>query len=225
MSVKLREKPCTDGRISMYLDIYRKGKRSYEFLNIYLSGNKRPTPEDKDNRKVAEAIRSEREYDQIVRNTSVPNPKKKKGDFIAWLVNHPHRQKSIIIATMLINLKQFADGRPVSFEEITQDWIISFQDWLLNKGTISPNSASGYIMALSSMLTRAVEDRIIPINPYLQLPRKKRIKRSQAHREFLTVEDLEPLCFVQSDRTHAQSGFVRQAICFPYPLWWDVYFR
>ena len=221
MSVKLREKSGTDGRISLYLDIYRKGKRSYEFLNIYLSGNKRPTPEDKENRRVAEAIRSEREFDQIVRNTSVPNPKKKKGDFVAWFENHPKKAEIIILNTTLINLKQFTDGRPVSFEEITQDWIISFQEWLLKKGTISPNSASGYIMALSSMLTRAVEDKIIPINPYLQLPRKKRIKRSQAHRQFLTMEDLELLAKAETTiPLEVKHGFLLS--CFTGLRWSDL---
>ena len=142
MSVKLREKSGTDGRVSLYLDIYRKGKRSYEFLNIYLSGNKRPTPEDKENRSVAEQIRTEREFDQVVKNTSVPNPKKKRGDFIAWFDSNQTTSKNTLLKTTLINLRQFTENRPVSFEEITQDWIISFQEWLLNKGTISPNNWS-----------------------------------------------------------------------------------
>ena len=220
MSVKLREKSGTDGRVSLYLDIYRKGKRSYEFLNIYLSGNKRPTNEDKENKFLAEQIRSEREFDQIVRNTSVPNPKKKKGDFVAWFENHP-KTSQIILKTTLINLKQFTEGRPVAFEEINQDWIISFQDWLLNKGTISANSASGYIMALSSMLTSAVEDRIIPMNPYLQLPKKKRIKRTQTHREFLTMEDLELLAKAKTSiPLEVKHGFLLS--CFTGLRWSDL---
>ena len=34
--VTIREKKLQDGRISLYLDIYTKGKRTYEFLKLYL---------------------------------------------------------------------------------------------------------------------------------------------------------------------------------------------
>lgn len=34
--VRLREKKLANGNISLYLDIYRDGKREYEFLRLYL---------------------------------------------------------------------------------------------------------------------------------------------------------------------------------------------
>ena len=34
--VKLRQKEIANGNISLYLDIYRNGKRTYEFLKMYL---------------------------------------------------------------------------------------------------------------------------------------------------------------------------------------------
>ena len=35
-NVIIREKKLSNGNISLYLDIYRSGKRSYEFLKIYI---------------------------------------------------------------------------------------------------------------------------------------------------------------------------------------------
>jgi len=36
-SVKIRLKPLARGRYSIYLDIYSRGMRSYEFLKLYLT--------------------------------------------------------------------------------------------------------------------------------------------------------------------------------------------
>ena len=40
MSIKIREKKLSDGRRSLYLDIYSRGRRRYEFLEIYLAKDK-----------------------------------------------------------------------------------------------------------------------------------------------------------------------------------------
>lgn len=43
-SVKLRTKRLKDGSLSLYLDIYKNGKRSYQFLDIHLKPSKVKTP-------------------------------------------------------------------------------------------------------------------------------------------------------------------------------------
>ncbi|MBQ7986939.1 MAG: site-specific integrase, partial [Bacteroidaceae bacterium] len=34
--IRLRMKPIANGNQSLYLDIYKEGKRTYEFLKLYL---------------------------------------------------------------------------------------------------------------------------------------------------------------------------------------------
>lgn len=60
MSVKLRKKKLLSGKTSLYLDIYKDGKRTYEFLKIYLSKNKET---NKENLKLAQSIWSKREIE------------------------------------------------------------------------------------------------------------------------------------------------------------------
>jgi len=61
-SVRLRQRAQATGNVSLYLDIYIDGRRSYEYLKLYLIPEK--TREDKQrNRetlKLAEAIRGKR---------------------------------------------------------------------------------------------------------------------------------------------------------------------
>lgn len=58
MSVKLRTKPLSDGRLSLYLDIYSRGQRKLEWLNLYLTGNRQ---QDKQIEEIANKVRAEKE--------------------------------------------------------------------------------------------------------------------------------------------------------------------
>ena len=60
--VTIREKKLQDGRLSLYLDIYTKGKRTYEFLKLYLvpAKTKQERDQNKQTRQLAEAIKAKR---------------------------------------------------------------------------------------------------------------------------------------------------------------------
>lgn len=61
-SIRLRRKKLANGNTSLYLDIYRDGKREYEFLKLYLIPEK--TKADKETNKqtlqLANSIKSKR---------------------------------------------------------------------------------------------------------------------------------------------------------------------
>ena len=63
--VRLRERVLKDGSISLYLDIYRDGKREYEFLKLYLV--KATTPVEKEQNRqtlaTAQAIKAKRQIE------------------------------------------------------------------------------------------------------------------------------------------------------------------
>ena len=42
MTITLRQKHIKNGNISLYLDYYEKGKREYEFLDLYLIPDNAP---------------------------------------------------------------------------------------------------------------------------------------------------------------------------------------
>jgi hypothetical protein len=65
MGVKLREKQLKSGQISFYLDIYHNKARWYEFLEIHINKN-RPSPDDKEKKRLAQEIRTKREHELMI---------------------------------------------------------------------------------------------------------------------------------------------------------------
>ena len=53
--VRLRFKELSDGNKSIYLDIYRNGKREYEFLKLYLTPEKTAIGKEKNRQTLATA--------------------------------------------------------------------------------------------------------------------------------------------------------------------------
>ena len=63
-SIQLRQRSTPAGNVSLYLDIYRNGKREYEYLKLYLIPEKSRADKEKNREtlKLAEAIKLEDFY-------------------------------------------------------------------------------------------------------------------------------------------------------------------
>lgn len=63
--IKLRKRPNATGTVSLYLDIYIDGKRTYEWLKLYLVPEKTRKDKEKniETMRLAEAIRAKRIVD------------------------------------------------------------------------------------------------------------------------------------------------------------------
>ena len=60
--IRIRKRTLRNGNTSLYLDIYINGKRSYEFLNLYLVPEKTRADKEKNKEtlKLADAVRAQR---------------------------------------------------------------------------------------------------------------------------------------------------------------------
>ena len=207
MSVVIRKRKHTkDGKISLYLDIYKgtqkingktKSIRDVEYLKLYLFQNPINETEKKHNKDIfelAEKIRATREL-EILTNEYGFKRKNKYTNFSEYYYNKiinkttPHYKISFLLLT------QFA-GDYISTNQIDNKFCEDFQTFIKSqkskhsKISLKPGTVNLYFVAFTQIVKMAVEDNILSHNPLLKI---KHIKNSQTKKVFLTENELRLL--------------------------------
>ena len=222
MSVKLRNKKLKNGMRSLYLDIYLKGERSFEFLNIHIPDTKRLSTDDREKMELAEKIRTQREYALLLDTSGagLPKSKTKAPDFIGY---YEAIRKT---KTHLNNwnntakwLKEFTKGEPVTFPAVDAKWLLEFQALLLRN--VANNTALQYIWTIRYVLAKAERDGIIDANPYRRMRREDKLRWEKSLPKYLTLDEVRKLANCKTEVLPE----VRQAFlfaCFCGLRWSDV---
>lgn len=203
MSVQLRRKKLADGRTSLYLDIYHNGKRSYEFLKLYLS--KDTNSANKETLQMAQKIRAKRELDLGHAEHGVVPSNRRKTSFFAYharLAESKTPGTKITWVNALKHMKEYA-GPDASFHHITKDWLEGFQNYL--RAAVSPNTAYVLFATIKAALRRAVKDEILPSNPTEKVDP---ITRVDTDRQYLTFEELQRLAATPCSDERVRRAFL-----------------
>jgi len=200
--VKLRRKPITQGRYTLYLDYYppirepETMKMIYkEYLGIYIFQEPQNEIQREYNEEMllkAEAIQAMRIQAVINEEFGFLDKRKQKGDFLAYFRSFLLKkdQKWRIVYN---HFEKFTNGR-CTFAEINVDLCRKFRDYLLNakqlklsKKKLERNSAAGYFSTFRGLLKIAYRDKMIRenVNDFLEKIEYKDVKK-----EFLTAEEL-----------------------------------
>ena len=209
--VRLREKTLANGNKSLYLDIYRDGKREYEFLKLYLV--KATTPIDKKQNKetlaTARAIKATRQIELQNGEYGFTSQFKMDTPFLSYYrkmcedkgVNLESRGNWGGWHSCLKHLERYCTEK-TTFKDVTTDWVDGFKDYLDNAAkdaykrrnndlaeveTLSQNSKVSYFSKLRACINKAFEDRIIPTNP---LRGVEGFKKAETERAYLTIEEV-----------------------------------
>lgn len=228
--VKLREKVLANGNISLYLDIYRNGKREYEFLKLYLI--KERTPQDRKQNEqtllTAQAIRSKRQIE--IQNGEYGFTKQFKQDipFLQYyrkMCEDRHQNPDSNgnwgnWHSCLKYLEVYCDEK-TTFKDIDADWIEGFKEYLntVEKNTykrtknknselfqgLSQNSKVSYFNKLRACINQAFEERIIPVNP---LRGVQGFKQEETERMYLTMDEVEKLAETPCNFPYLKNAFL-----------------
>ena len=228
--VKLREKVLANGNISLYLDIYRNGKREYEFLKLYLI-KERTAQDRKQNEQTlltAQAIRSKRQIE--IQNGEYGFTKQFKQDipFLQYyrkMCEERHQNpdsngKWGNWHSCLKYLEVYCDEK-TTFKDIDADWIEGFKEYLntVEKNTykrtknknselfqgLSQNSKVSYFNKLRACINQAFEERIIPVNP---LRGVQGFKQEETERMYLTMDEVEKLAETPCNFPYLKNAFL-----------------
>ncbi len=227
--VRLREKELKDGNKSLYLDIYYKGVRKYEYLRLYVTPERTPVDKEQNRkvREIAEQVKSERvlalqskgisQWDMI-RKSSMP--------LTEWLTME-EQQPAIGIDASTIQTRHGVHlivdeflaniGKPnLGLDEIDRDLCRQFIAYLnraKNRRTkeerdLSQSTKHKYLKALVAALNHAVCEGLMPSNPFKQIPSSEKIGPKEKEREFLTIEEQKKLFDTPCPREDVKVAFI-----------------
>lgn len=228
--IRLRRRVIKNGNTSLYLDIYVNGRRSYEYLKLYLipERNAQDKQKNRETLQLAEAIKSKRIVDlQNGRfgfedsqrlNISVIDYFQSVVDKMKLTGSHSYGN----FLSALSHFKIFCKHRKPTFADMTEQFALDWIEYLQtarrlnthkdqkktdNKDMplLSKNARAMYWMKFKSVLARAVKDKIIFKNPCDNI---EGITGEQTERVFLTIDELRQMLDVECTNPLAKRAFL-----------------
>lgn len=226
--IKLRQKKIADGNVSLYLDIYRNGKRTYEFLKLYLIPER--TKEDKEKNRqtlqLANAVKAQRIVE--LQNGEFGFKAEFATDTLFFDYYRAMCQKRLGAESRsnwgnwfscLHHLKRYEKNERITFAEITPEWVEGFRKYLdddarawehdkrkRNKEKpLARNSKLSYFNKLRACLNQAFEDRIMPINPCRGV---ENFKAEEGTRMYLTIDEVRKIAQTDCEYPRIKDAFL-----------------
>jgi integrase len=231
--VKIRYKQLQNGNQSIYFDIYRNGKRMYEFPKLYIVPERTPADKEQNRQMLEKAIKIKAQrIDEITNseNGFTNMGLKQKANFIEYiqaLADHKRingiRGVDDTYKGLIKHLINFR-GDKITFKHITKEYCSGFNEYLKTAangtykhgisetyptGLLAKSTQYGYSRTLSVALNCAVQDGILQGNPMKDLTRFERPQQPQSNREYLTIDEVKQLV-----KTDCVKPVVRQAFLF-----------
>lgn len=227
--VRLRQRTMPSGNISLYLDVYLNGRRSYEYLKLYLVPEKSRADKEKNREtlKLADAIRAKRVIEvrnglygfqsQFATNTRFfdyyeamvakrMGTTESRGNWGNW-------------RSCLHHMRKYEKRKDITFEEITPEWVQGFKDYLeyeacawthdyrkkIKDKPLARNSKVSYFNKLRACLNQAFEERIIAVNPMRGI---EGFKAEEGTRMYLTIDEVKLLAQTECDYPKIKAAFL-----------------
>ena len=225
--VRIRFKELANGSRSVYLAINVNGKRTYDYLKLYLvpETDAASRAQNKQTMEAVYAIKAQRIIQITNGAAGIKKDVRAKMRLIDWLKIYRDRQVSKgkrgakrWVQTTIFVLEGYDAGKEATLAEIDRQWLTDFMLYLMNdyityKGTKpSKGTVDNYLRCLKAAFNVAVEEEIMPSNPILGLDRSH-LKGTTYQREYLTVDEVKRLIDTPCRRPDIKGAFLFACFC------------
>ena len=192
--VTLRKKPMREGQ-SLYLDYSINGVRRKEYLKMYLVAEKTKLDkiQNQETLKAAMTIKAQRII-ELQNGMAGIKPKRQRklfSDYIDEKVAEYESRGSHSRAEGYAKVKKFV-GK-LYLDEIDGAWLREFSRSLQRTGKYSVNTCYTYFFTIVTLLSAAVREDLLDVNPASKLARKEKPGTEEVKREFLTLDEVKKL--------------------------------
>lgn len=192
--IQLRKRKLKNGGYSLYLDIYNRGVRAYEYLHLYLQEERTPDDrfQNKETLRVAESMRAMRMID-LQRGASglvVASDKKVSELIEEYLLTK--RRKTIGTEKLWrywYNRLQGWKGLDFPLSALDRRWWDEYMDYVESRH-LHPTTSSYYLQRMKAVLNYGVQSGYLFSSPSggVRIPAIQR-----AERVYLTAEELRSM--------------------------------
>lgn len=215
-SVKLRKRKMSSGMVSLYLDIYRQGKREYEYLRLYLvpPTSRADKEKNKETMRIAETVLAKRIID--VQNEKYGMTTDDDDVYFFDYFSNLGRQRSNINNVNKFSnwqscyryLTEYEHNLNITFADIDKRWVKGFRDYL-DKCEISNNSKLTYFAKVIACFNQAYKDGIINVNPIRGI---QNFTKQETQRMYLTADELRLLAVTECKDEIIKRAFLFSAL-------------
>lgn len=226
--IRLRQRKMPTGNISLYLDIYLNGRRTYEYLKMYLVPELTRADREKNREtlKLADAVRAKRVVE--LRNGQFgfqgqTSPSIRFFDYYRAMcekrLGTESRGNWGNWYSCLHHLKKYEKRENITFADITPEWVQGFKDYLENEAVawghdfrkrikdkpLARNSKLSYFNKLRACLNQAIEEGIILTNPMRGIDG---FKPEEGTRMYLTLDEVRKLAVTECEYPQIKAAFL-----------------
>ena len=201
--IRLRMKALANGNSSIYLEIYRDGKRTYEYLKMYLipETDHNARRQNETTMAAANAIKSKRIIQMTNGEAGIEN--REKVFLLNWMETYKENQAKRgkkdgdqIRVTIRI-LKDFA-GERMTINQIDKAFCQEYFHYLLPESRPKAKQESNftlhtYYRILNGALNAAVRAEVIKVNPFTKINNSDKIRLPESKRSYMTIEEVRAL--------------------------------
>jgi integrase len=232
--VYLRERARKNGNISLYLDIYRNGKHTNEFLGMYLipEKNEGDRVQNKNTRALANKILIEK-INTLNHNASGFNNAggiKSKVNIFDYIrkIAEEKQEKSKgnkrgtyhTYIALAHHLKAYS-GEKTTLKHIDKQYCIDFIKYLKTarnpndiKSVISTNTQAFHVNMLNSVINIAISEELMNTNPLkFKVLIDNMPKKNKPDIPYLTIEEVKMLIKTECGRADIKQAFLFLCFC------------
>ena len=224
--IRLRMKDLSNGNKSLYLDIYRAGKRSYEYLKMYL------IPETDYNAKMqnqatltaANAIKSKRIIEIINSEAGIKQETDtSKVYLLDWMETYMENQakrgkKDRNQIKKAIDILKAYGAETVTMDMIDKPFCQGYINYLTTeyhpKGkTVSNFTIHTYYQVVNGALNAAVRADILRENPFNKISSSEKIHKPESKREYMTIDEVRSLIKTPTSNEAVKGAYLFSCFC------------
>lgn len=207
MSVTLCKRTLKSGNIQYYLAIYKSGEgKRFETLFTVKPENQ------KEKKKLAELIRSEREMEIISKDTTYQPQHKKKLTLSAYLKDYEDNYKMRdvrMIKSSINKLKEFINNDKFLLSNLSKDYVVNFMHFLNNDEKLKGETPHSYFKRFKKVIKNASEKGYVK-REILDVKFKKREDYSDTKltKQVLTEEEIQILFKTECGNEELKRAFL-----------------